>query len=109
VIIDRILEKRHSIKNFLFKQKNSFTIKTLDELLSVLNLKGEIEFIQQIYYIFGENISANHKHIIDNYGEEFSKKKINFREVFNSLAFFRMENIKAKISGKFFLNNLNDL
>jgi hypothetical protein len=84
----------------LLKQKNSFTIKTLEELLSVLDLKGEIEFIQQIFFIFGENISSNIKHITNNYIKEISKKKINFREVFNILAFFRMENIKAKISRK---------
>ncbi len=84
----------------MLKQKNSFTIKTLEELLSVLDLKGEIEFIQQIFFIFGENISSNIKHITNNYIKEISKKKINFREVFNILAFFRMENIKAKISRK---------
>jgi len=104
VVVDHILENRHPIKSFLDNKKYTFTIRTLDELLSVLNLKGEIEFIQKIFYIFGENISKSHDYLINTYGKEFCKKKVNFREVFDLLAFFRMDNFKAKVSSKIFIN-----
>ena len=102
-IIDIILEKRRPIKYLIDKNKSYFTIKTLDELMSILNLKGEKEFSCDVFSIFGENTKNEiSDEIIKNFGKDIGRKRVNFREVIATLAFFRMNNYQAKISSKIF-------
>lgn len=87
--------------------KSNFTVKTLDELISLLDLKSEKEFTVDTCYIFGENTNYEYtKETVKNFGIELARKKMNFREVIATLAFFRLDNYQAKITSKFKNENL---
>lgn len=82
----------------LDQYKSNFTIKTLEELISLLDFKGEKEFTKEIMLIFGENNNTDYTNdMVENFGLEIATKKINFREVIATLAFFRLDNYHAKI------------
>jgi hypothetical protein len=100
-VVDLLLDSRKAVKILLDQNKSYFTIKTFDELMSILDLKGEHEFSYEIFYIFGEyNNDTVSQDIIDIFGNELANKKVNFREVMAFLAFFRMDNLQAKITSK---------
>jgi hypothetical protein len=74
-------------------------VKTLDELISLLDLKGDKEFTIETFYVFGENSNDEiTKETINKFGMELARKKLNMREVVASLAFFRLDNYEAKIT-----------
>lgn len=97
--MDKLLDNRKKIQYLINNNKAQFTVKTLDEMLSLLEMKGEKEFSIEIFHIFGQNNNDEYTNeMVKTFGVEVAKKTVNFREILFTLAFFRMESYHGKIT-----------
>jgi len=100
-IVDLLLESYKTLKWFFEKKINSFNIKIFDELLSLLNLKNEEDFVSHVFLIFGERsrIETNSNELKDSY-LNVANHTINYKEFISTLAFYRIENVHDKLNCK---------
>ncbi len=95
------MDNRKVIKKLLDQNKSNFTIKTLDELMCLIDNRGEREFTIETCMIFGDNNNNDFtRETLNTFGIELAKKKLNFREVIASFAFFTMDNYYEKIKSR---------
>lgn len=98
-----MLENNFKIIWFIEKKLDHFNIKTFDELLTLLGVRGEEEFAKYVFLIFGEKskYELNNNDLKHTY-HKVANYTINYKDFLSTMAFYRVENIHDKLNCTFY-------